>query len=104
MSLADSDWRRVMAAQPKYLCYHAEVPTGLYRHYKGSLYLVLFFARHSETEEGLVVYKQLDDDRIWVRPSEMFRENVVVDGRQCPRFEYVRSDADLKDAASPNLR
>ncbi|MDO5356795.1 MAG: DUF1653 domain-containing protein, partial [Conchiformibius sp.] len=30
---------------------------GIYRHYKGNLYEVLDLARHSETEEILVVYR-----------------------------------------------
>ncbi|MDT7922998.1 MAG: DUF1653 domain-containing protein [Thermus sp.] len=32
------------------------VRPGIYRHYKGGLYRVLFLARHSETEEAMVVY------------------------------------------------
>ncbi|MCA9340878.1 MAG: DUF1653 domain-containing protein, partial [Candidatus Saccharibacteria bacterium] len=32
------------------------IKTGTYRHYKGNLYEVLGTARHSETEEMLVVY------------------------------------------------
>ena len=47
-------------------------------------------ARHSETEEWMVVYKALyGDDGIWVRPYEMFVERVEVDGVKIPRFEYV---------------
>ena len=45
-------------------------------------------ARHSETEEELVVYrKRYDDCSLWVRPLEMFLEQVMVEGRLVPRFE-----------------
>lgn len=60
---------------------------GRYRHYKGNDYEVLDIARHSETEEELVVYRKLYGDRsLWVRPLAMFMEDVVVDGRSVPRF------------------
>ena len=60
---------------------------GTYRHYKGNLYEVLGVARHSETEEQLVVYRALYGERgLWVRPLAMFQEAVVVDGHEVPRF------------------
>ncbi|WP_437203818.1 DUF1653 domain-containing protein [Planctomicrobium sp. SH664] len=63
---------------------------GRYRHYKGQDYLVLGIARHSETEEELVVYRQDYGDRgLWVRPAAMFLETVVVAGEQVPRFGYL---------------
>ena len=71
-------------------------PQGIYRHYKGNLYQVLHTARHSETDEQLVVYRCLYGDEftkasVWVRPLAMFNEMVIVDGRQVPRFELVKS-------------
>jgi hypothetical protein len=64
--------------------------TGRYRHYKGNFYEVLGVARHSETEEEMVVYGCLYGDRsLWVRPLSMFNETVVIDGRPVPRFEWV---------------
>lgn len=63
---------------------------GRYRHYKGKDYAVLELARHSETEEWLVVYRTLYGDfSWWVRPYEMFMGTVVVDGRELPRFSYT---------------
>ena len=45
------------------------IPTGRYRHYKGNEYEVIGIARHSETEEDLVVYRKLyGDGSLWVRP------------------------------------
>ena len=63
---------------------------GIYRHYKGNLYEVLTTARHSETEEWMVVYKALyGEEGMWVRPYEMFVEKVEVDGEVVQRFEFV---------------
>ena len=63
---------------------------GQYRHYKGNDYQVLHVARHSETEELLVVYRPLyGDSGIWVRPLKMFTENVQVEGTSVPRFRRI---------------
>lgn len=63
---------------------------GRYRHYKGKDYIVLGVARHSETEEQLVVYRTDYGDRsLWVRPLEMFQESIEVDGQMKVRFQYV---------------
>ena len=64
--------------------------TGRYRHYKGNFYEVIGIARHSETEEEMVVYRKLyGDHSLWVRPLGMFVEDVPVDGKMVPRFEWV---------------
>ena len=45
-------------------------PPGRYQHYKGRFYEVLGVARHSETEEELVVYRPLyGAGGLWVRTS-----------------------------------
>ena len=68
----------------------ATVKPGRYRHYKGKEYTVIGVARHSETEEELVVYRQeYGDHGLWVRPKDMFLETVEVAGRTVPRFEYL---------------
>ncbi|MDG1813958.1 MAG: DUF1653 domain-containing protein [Porticoccaceae bacterium] len=65
---------------------------GIYKHYKGNLYEVVDVARHSETEEEHVVYRTLYGDySLWVRPLELFIEDVQVDGEQRPRFAFVES-------------
>jgi hypothetical protein len=63
---------------------------GRYQHYKGNYYEVLGVARHSETDEELVVYRPLYGDHgLWARPKAMFCESVTADGREVPRFRYV---------------
>lgn len=63
---------------------------GRYRHYKGPLYEVVGVARHSETEEPLVVYRALYGEHgLWVRPLAMFTGEVEVDGRRVARFARV---------------
>lgn len=60
---------------------------GRYRHYKGNEYTVVGMARHSETLEELVVYRQeYGEHGLWVRPKLMFLETVKVDGQDVPRF------------------
>jgi len=60
---------------------------GRYRHYKGNEYEVTGVAKHSETEEVLVVYRALYGERgLWVRPLEMF-DGVLEDGTK--RFLYI---------------
>ena len=64
---------------------------GRYRHFKGREYEVIGIARHSEDESPLVVYRKLYDDRsLWMRPADMWNEEVVRDGRTYIRF--VRMD------------
>jgi hypothetical protein len=66
------------------------VQSGRYRHYKGNEYTVIGVARHSETEEELVVYRQeYGEYGLWVRPAAMFAETVEVEGRQVPRFALL---------------
>jgi hypothetical protein len=63
---------------------------GRYRHYKGGEYEVIGVARHSETDERLVVYRPLyNDTGLWVRPAAMFAETVLVNGQPVPRFTYL---------------
>lgn len=63
---------------------------GTYQHYKGGLYTVIGVARHSETDEALVVYRPHYGDRgLWVRPASMFCETVTVGADRVPRFRLL---------------
>ena len=67
-----------------------EFKKGIYKHYKGNLYELLYIANHSETLEKMVVYKALyGDGEVWVRPAHMWNEEVTVNGSTVPRFQLV---------------
>lgn len=67
-----------------------EIRPGLYRHFKGNEYRVLYTATHSETLEPMVVYQALYGQRgIWVRPAAMWNETVTREGKPLPRFTYI---------------
>lgn len=67
-----------------------EIKVGKYRHFKGNEYEVIGLARHSETQEELVVYRALYGERgLWVRPASMWNETVERDGKTFTRFTYV---------------
>jgi len=66
------------------------IRTGRWRHFKGGEYEVLHIARHSETEEPMVVYRALYGERgVWVRPASMWLETVEREGLRQPRFTYI---------------
>ena len=63
---------------------------GLYQHYKGPKYKVLYVATHSESEEQLVIYQALYGEfGMWARPLSMFSETIEKDGQIIPRFAYL---------------
>lgn len=68
------------------------IKPGIYRHYKTKLYEVLDIATHSESSEQLVVYRPLyGESKLWVRPLEMFDEEVVVEGQPIKRFTFIEN-------------
>lgn len=67
-----------------------DLQPGVYRHFKGNLYQLLFVAKHSETLEDMVVYQALYGERgLWTRPAKMWNENVNRGGYNGPRFAWV---------------
>jgi len=72
---------------------------GIYHHYKSKekLYKVIGIGR--STEDGykeMVIYQALYDipelggkGVVFLRPLEMFLENIIVDGKEIPRFTYI---------------
>ena len=66
------------------------VKPGRYRHFKGNEYEVLFCARHSETQEEMVVYRALYGERgLWVRPAAMWNETVERDADAVLEPSYI---------------
>jgi len=62
----------------------------IFRHFKGDLYLLVDFAKHTETGEQMVIYKALYDDcGLYVRPYNMFIEEVPV-GKENPTGQKYR--------------
>ena len=67
-----------------------EIKPGRYRHFKGNEYEIIGLARHSETQEEMVVYRALYGDfGLWVRPARMWNETVERDGKTFRRFTYI---------------
>jgi len=72
-----------------------EIKKGIYKHYKGNFYKVLGTAIHSETLEKMVIYMALYEGKfgknaVFIRPIKMFFEDVEIDGKKIPRFEWVK--------------
>ena len=68
----------------------AVILPGRYRHFKGNEYEVVGIARHSETEEVMVVYRALYGGRgLWVRNADMWIEDITRDGKKIRRFERI---------------
>lgn len=63
---------------------------SLYEHYKGNRYKIITVTRHSETLEEVVVYQALSsNNEVWVRPFELFIEEVFIHGHSQPRFKLI---------------
>jgi len=68
----------------------SELKPGIYQHFKGNRYQLLYVARHSETLEDMVVYRALyGEGGVWVRPASMWNEHVDKNGYSGPRFAWV---------------
>ncbi|WP_432405997.1 DUF1653 domain-containing protein [Wukongibacter sp. M2B1] len=60
-----------------------------YKHYKGGIYKVTNIATHTETEEILVIYKEIESNKVWARPRDMFEDTVEIDGEIINRFSQL---------------
>ncbi len=80
------------------------IQPGRYRHYKGNEYTVVGTARHSETLEEMVVYRQeYGEHGLWVRPKQMFSETVQIDGRDVARFQRLASSSEKVGESVTNV-
>ena len=67
-----------------------KIKLGKYRHFKGGEYEVIGIAKHSETQEEMVVYRALyGKGEIWVRPAPMWNETIERNGETFSRFTYI---------------
>lgn len=64
---------------------------GKYRHYKQKEYEVIGIGKIEATLEDVVIYRPLYESEydFWVRPLDVFTENIEIDGKIVPRFEYI---------------
>ncbi len=74
---------------------------GIYKHFKGDMYIVEDVAIHSETKEKYVVYRALyGDTTLYIRPYEMFLSKVdkqkYPDVKQEYRFELQEIESKNK--------
>lgn len=51
-------------------------PGDIVEHFKGNLYKIVAFGTNTETEEKMVVYQSLKDQKIWIRGYDMFTSQV----------------------------
>ena len=71
------------------------VINGIYKHFKGNTYKVLYIAKDSETLEDIVVYTDVNNNsKIWARKKDMFLskvdKNKYPDVVQEYRFELIK--------------
>ena len=70
---------------------------GVYKHFKGDLYLVEDIGYSSEDEEKLVIYRALyGDNKLWVRPYKSFVEEVNKNNQKY-RFELQNIKSTRKE-------
>jgi hypothetical protein len=70
------------------------ISKGIYKHYKGNLYEVIDFAKHSDTQEMMIVYRALHGNfQLYVREITVFAEQVEIDGTLQERFARVEDHA-----------
>jgi len=67
-----------------------ELKPGKYKHFKGNMYEVIGIAKHSETLEEMVIYRALYGEKeLWARPLKTFCQEVEINGKKVPRFEFI---------------
>lgn len=75
-----------------------QIITGIYRHFKGSLYEVLGVGydatKSNPYDNKLVIYRSISTGELWTRPYNEFFEEVIVGDKSVPRFYKQGDDGD----------
>jgi molecular chaperone GrpE len=71
-----------------------EIVLGIYKHNKRNRnYRVIALAKNTETDEELVIYQAISgSDNVWARPKSMFLEEVEIEGKKMPRFQFIEKE------------
>lgn len=85
-----------------------EFKVGIYRHFKGGMYRTYELATDSERGETMVVYRSMQNNRLYVRPFWMFMSEVdrekYPDAKQKERFKllyYCETTNDIREDKYP---
>ena len=95
LKMASNHKRSIRFYGKAFFCYNTdmkqEIKLGKYRHFKGHDVEVIGVANHSENpDEEFVVYRhEHNGHNLWIRPLDMFLENIEREGYSGPRFEYI---------------
>ena len=75
------------------------IPGAIFRHYKNKYYVIESIAKHTETEEDLIIYRsmypsqssnsKIKSFQVWARPKSIFIKNLEIEGKIVPRFEFI---------------
>ena len=60
-----------------------------YRHFKGIEVEVLMIAKHCDDLSDIVVYRELSDNSIWIRPASQWFDHIERPGVSAPRFVEI---------------
>lgn len=84
----DQIWVRYHDERPKNDDFTIPKRGDLWRHYKGTVYFIEGKAKHSETQETLVLYRpnNHEEGTVWARPLSMWHDEIKEGQR---RFEPV---------------
>jgi len=64
--------------------------SGIYRHYNGGMYQVVCIAFNEATLEEVVIYESIKQPELrWMRPVDVFLEDVQVGDERVKRFTKV---------------
>jgi len=64
--------------------------SGMYRHYNGGMYQIVCIAFNEATLEEVVVYESIENPELrWMRPVDIFLEDVQVGDNRVKRFTKV---------------